>query len=57
VLVQTLINRSDVKVDVDVTGLTAGTYDLPLSVFAKNEETTVELNFTPSVSVVTVTIR
>jgi len=52
-----LIKRSDVKVDVDVTGLTAGTYDLPLSVFAKNEETTVELNFTPSVSVVTVTIR
>jgi len=52
-----LIKRSDVKVDVDVTGLTAGTYDLPLSVFAKNDESTVELTLMPSVSVVTVTIR
>jgi len=52
-----LVKRSDVKVDVDVTNLTAGTYDLPLSVFARNEETTVELTLTPSVSVVTVMIR
>ena len=52
-----LVKRSDIKVDVDVTGLTAGTYELPLSVFVRNEEATVELILTPSVATVTVVIR
>ena len=52
-----LVKRRDIKVDVDVTGLTAGTYELPLSVFVRNEEATVELILTPSVATVTVVIR
>lgn len=52
-----LIKRSDIKIDVDVTGLSAGTYELPLSVFVRNEEATVELTLLLTVNTVSVVIR
>lgn len=52
-----ILMRSDVTVRVDVTRLTPGVYKLPLSVWVKNEEATVELTTTLSVSEVTVTIN
>jgi len=51
-----ILMRSDITVQVDVTGLSPGVYKLPLSVWVKNEEATVELTTTLSVSEVTVTI-
>jgi len=52
-----ILMRSDITVQVDVTGLSPGVYKLPLSVWVKNEEATVELMTTLSVSEVTVTIN
>ncbi len=51
-----ILSRSDVQVYVDVTGLTAGVYKLPLSVRVRDEAATVELTTTLSVAEVTVTI-
>jgi YbbR domain-containing protein len=51
-----ILMRSDITVQVDVTGLSPGVYKLPLSVWVKNEEATVELLTTLSVTEVTVTI-
>jgi YbbR domain-containing protein len=51
-----MLMRSEVKVMVDVTGLTSGTYTLPLAVLVRDEAATVELTTTLSVAEVTVTI-
>ncbi len=51
-----ILSRSDVKLFVDVTGLTPGVYQLPISVWVKNEAATIELTTTLSVAEVTVTI-
>lgn len=51
-----ILSRSDVQVYVDVTGLAAGVYKLPLSVRVRDEAATVELTTTLSVDEVTVTI-
>lgn len=51
-----VIKRSDVKVDVDVTGLEAGVYELPLTFYARNDDATAELIFSPSVETVAVVI-
>lgn len=51
-----VLMRSDVNVMVDVTGLAAGSYDLPLSVLVRDETATVELTTTLSVEQVHVTI-
>ena len=51
-----ILMRSDVKVLVDVTGLSPGTYTLPLSVLVRDETATVELTTTLSVTEVNVTI-
>jgi YbbR domain-containing protein len=51
-----LLTRSDITVQVDVTGLTPGVYKLPLYVQVRNEETTIELTTTLSIDEVTVTI-
>ena len=51
-----MLNRSDVQVYVDVTGLTPGVYKLPLSVRVKNDAATIELTTTLSLDNVTVTI-
>lgn len=40
----TLIKRGNVKAEVDVTGLTEGTYELPVSVYVKDDNSTIELN-------------
>ena len=40
-----------------MTGLSAGTYELPLSVFVRNEEATVELTLLLTVNTVSVVIR
>lgn len=52
-----ILMRSDIKVQVDVTGLTPGVYKLPLYVFVRNEEATIELTTTLTVTEVTVTIE
>ncbi len=51
-----LLKRSDITVQVDVTGLTPGVYDLPLNTIVRDEDSTVELTTTLSVTQVTVTI-
>ncbi len=51
-----VLMRSDITVQVDVTGLTPGVYKLPLYAQVRDEETTVELTTTLSVDEVTVTI-
>ena len=56
VSILSVVKRSDVKVDVDVTGLSEGTYELPVTVFVKNDEATIELAITSSVETAKVTI-
>ncbi len=51
-----ILMRSDITVQVDVTGLSPGVYKLPLYVLVRDEDATVELTTTLSVSEVTVTI-
>ena len=51
-----MIQRGDIQISVDVTGLEPGTYTLPLKPFVRNEAVTVELEETLSASTVTVTI-
>ena len=56
-----LINRGDVRLFVDVTGLTSGAYTLEISSYVRDEATTVELNNAfayngETVTTVTVTI-
>lgn len=51
-----MLMRSEVKVMVDVTGLSSGTYTLPLTVLVRDEAATVELITTLSISEVEVTI-
>ena len=51
-----IIKRSDVKVDVDVTGLEAGIYELPLTFYVRSDDMTAELIFTPSEETVAVVI-
>lgn len=51
-----VLMRSDITVQVDLTGLTPGVYKLPLYVQVRNEETTIELTTTLSIDEVTVTI-
>ncbi len=50
------VTRGEVVINVDVTGLEAGTYTQPLQVFIHDDETTVELTSILSVKTVTVTI-
>ncbi|NLI54539.1 MAG: hypothetical protein GX417_09485 [Clostridiales bacterium] len=51
-----ILSRSDVQLFVDVTGLTPGVYQLPVSVWVRDEAATIELTTTLSVAEVTVTI-
>lgn len=51
-----VIKRGDVKVEVDVTGLTEGNYELPLFFYVRDEATTAELIFTPSSEKVNVSL-
>lgn len=51
-----MLKRSDIQVSVDVTGLSAGTYQLPISVLVRDEATTLELTMTLSLSEATVSI-
>ena len=51
-----VLMRSDITVQVDVTGLEPGTYTLPLNVIARDEATTVALTSALSQTQVTVTI-
>ena len=51
-----MLTRSDVTVSIDVTGLSSGTYRLPVSVLVRDEKATAELTSTLSTTEVTVTI-
>lgn len=51
-----MLKRSDIQVSVDVTGLSVGTYQLPISVLVRDEATTLELTMTLSLSEATVSI-
>ncbi len=51
-----ILSRSDVQLFVDITGLTPGVYNLPISVLVRDEEATIELTTTLSVAEATVTI-
>ncbi len=51
-----ILSRSDVQLFVDIAGLTPGVYKLPVSVLVRDEEATIELTTTLSVTEVTVTI-
>jgi len=51
-----MLSRGDVSVTVDVTGLTPGTYTLPVSLLVRDEKATAELTATLSVKEVTVTV-
>lgn len=51
-----ILKRSDIKVQVDVTGLAPGVYRLPLYPLVRDEDATIELATTLSVPEVTVTI-
>ncbi len=57
VSVLSVIKRVDLVVNVDVSGLKPGTYELPLTISVKNEKTTQEISIKPSVSTVQVTIE
>ncbi len=52
-----MLTRSDVNVSVDVTGLTTGTYQLPISLLIRDEKATAELTATLSSTEISVTIR
>lgn len=51
-----LLDRNDIEVYVDLNGLKAGTYELPVSVYIGDDETTLELVTILSTAKVTVTI-
>ena len=51
-----VLKRSSIKVDVDVTGLGPGTYDIPVTVYIRDDDATMELITTPSVQVIRVVI-
>jgi len=51
------LKRSDITAFVDVTGLSAGTYTLPVSLIVLDSEATVELTTKLSAETVVVTIR
>jgi len=51
-----MLMRSDIQVSVDVTGLSSGTYQLPITVRVRDEATTVELTMTLSAAEVTATV-
>lgn len=51
------VTRGEVSINIDVTGLEAGTYTQPLQAFIRDEETTVELTSILSVTTATVTIQ
>ncbi len=51
-----MLSRSDVQLFVDVTGLSPGVYKLPISIFVRDANATIELTTTLSIDEVTVTI-
>ena len=51
-----MLKRSDIRVFVDVTGLSEGTYNLPLSLLVRDEDATVELTTALSADMVTVVL-
>ena len=52
-----ILKRSDIKIDVDVTDLGPGTYELPVTVYVRNDDTTMEVTTVPTVQAVTVVIE
>lgn len=52
----TLIKRGNVKAEVDVTGLNDGTYELPVSVYVKDDNSTIELTWEVSAKTANVVI-
>ncbi|MBR5804574.1 MAG: hypothetical protein IKY03_00390 [Clostridia bacterium] len=52
-----ILKRSDIKIDVDVTDLGPGTYELPVTVYVRNDDTTMEMTTIPTVQFVTVVIE
>ncbi|MBR0445178.1 MAG: hypothetical protein IJK14_07415 [Clostridia bacterium] len=52
-----VLKRSDIKIDVDVTDLGPGRYELPVTVYVRNDDITMELTTSPTVQSVTVVIE
>ena len=52
-----ILKRSDIKIDVDVTDLGPGTYELPVTVYVRNDDTTMEMTTIPTVQFVKVVIE
>ena len=52
-----VLKRSDIKIDVDVTDLGPGRYELPVTVYVRNDDITMELTTAPTVQSVTVVIE